>query len=282
MLIAQITDIHIGFDPGNPHELNRQRLDAVLARWAENSVQPDVILATGDLTDLGDDESYARLAAILSATGVPVLACVGNHDDRAAFARHFPGFTDPSGFVHYERDIGPLRFIIIDTLEPGRHGGAFCESRAAWLKLRLAERRNVPTYIVMHHPPIDSGIAWMTTDAGEEWVARFSDAISDAPQLLGLICGHLHRSFAAQWQGLTIGVCASTAPQVALDLSPIDAAVPDNRPMIVAESPAYALHHWNGAQLVSFFESAGPQDKLAVFDVRLQSLVTDLLAERPQ
>jgi hypothetical protein len=122
----------------------------------------------------------------------------------------------------------------------------------------------------------------MTTDAREEWVARFSSAIADAPQLRGLICGHLHRSFAAQWHGLTIAVCASTAPQVALDLSPIDAAVPDHRPMIVAEAPAYALHHWNGAQMVSFFESAGPQQPLAVFDARLQSLVTDLLAERPQ
>ena len=27
MLVAQITDIHLGFEPGNPDELNRQRLD---------------------------------------------------------------------------------------------------------------------------------------------------------------------------------------------------------------------------------------------------------------
>ncbi|HLL30764.1 MAG TPA: phosphodiesterase, partial [Allosphingosinicella sp.] len=30
MLIAQITDIHLGFEPGNPDELNRRRLDSAL------------------------------------------------------------------------------------------------------------------------------------------------------------------------------------------------------------------------------------------------------------
>lgn len=30
MLIAQITDLHIGFDPDNPAEYNRKRLDEVL------------------------------------------------------------------------------------------------------------------------------------------------------------------------------------------------------------------------------------------------------------
>ena len=32
MLIAQITDIHLGFEPDNPDELNRQRLDTDAAR----------------------------------------------------------------------------------------------------------------------------------------------------------------------------------------------------------------------------------------------------------
>ena len=30
MLIAQITDLHIGFDRGNPHELNVRRLNLVI------------------------------------------------------------------------------------------------------------------------------------------------------------------------------------------------------------------------------------------------------------
>ncbi len=51
--------------------------------------------------------------------------------------------------------------------------------------------------------------------------------------------------------------------------------------MIVAEDPAYALHHWNGEALVSFFDRAGPTDVLANYDYRMQGLVTELLGERP-
>ena len=62
MLIAQITDVHLGFEPGNPDELNRQRLDRTLRTLVEMVPRPDLLLATGDLADPGDDsESYARL-----------------------------------------------------------------------------------------------------------------------------------------------------------------------------------------------------------------------------
>lgn len=281
MVIAQITDLHIGFDPGNPDEFNRKRLDEVLTRLTNCPTPPELLLATGDLTDQGDDDSYARLAEILDAAPFPVLPCVGNHDLRATFSRHFPGFEDDNGFIQYTHDMGALRLIVVDTLEEGRHGGAFCEARAAWLKARLAERRDVPTYIVMHHPPVESGIAWMTTDVREPWVARFADAIAGANHVQGLICGHLHRSLTLQWQGLTVAVCSSSAPQVALDLRLIDVDRPDNRAMIVAEAPAYALHYWNGEQLVSFFDRAGRQDVLASYDNRMQGLVTQLMGERP-
>src|SRR3546814_16483896 len=66
-------------------------------------------------------------------------------------------------------DTGPLRFIILDTLEEGRHGGAFCDVRARWLADRVAEALDRPTVIVLHHPPIDTGIEWMTTGLNEPW-----------------------------------------------------------------------------------------------------------------
>lgn len=281
MLIGQITDIHIGFDPGNPDEFNRQRVDDVLARLADNPTPPDLLLATGDLTDKGDEDSYRILAEMFAACPWPVYPCMGNHDIRSAFLDYFPGLADDNGFIQYEVATGPIRLLIIDTLEEGRHGGAFCDLRAEWLHQRLTEQPEVPTYIVMHHPPFESGIEWMTTDPREPWVERFARAIAGADQLHGLICGHLHRSLTVQWQGLTAAVCSSTAPQVSLDLRPIDVNLPDNRPMIVAEDPAYALHYWNNSHLVSYFERAGARDVLASFDQRMQPLVTELKAERP-
>src|SRR3546814_16608973 len=90
----------------------------------------------------------------------------------------------------------------------------------------------------------------MNTHPDEPWVHRFTDVVRGHDQVRGLICGHLHRAVTVAWEGRTIAICSSTAPQVSPDLRPIDENNPDDRPMIVAEAPAYALHHWNGRELV--------------------------------
>ena len=43
---------------------------------------PDLVLATGDLTDRGLREEYGLLGAILSRLPMPVLLLPGNHDRR--------------------------------------------------------------------------------------------------------------------------------------------------------------------------------------------------------
>ncbi len=280
LLIAQVTDIHLGFDPGNPDEFNRRRLDATLGALTQMTPQPDLLLATGDLVDRGDAESYAAVREAFAGLPFPVLYCLGNHDDRGNFASVFPGLAD-GGFVQFVHEIGGLRLVMIDTLEEGRHGGGFCAGRKAWLGARLAEAPDTPTLIVMHHPPVEAGIEWMNTDPREDWVANFADAIAGHAQVRGIICGHLHRSVVASWEGTTVAICASTAPQVALELAPIDPETPDQRPMIIADPPAYALHRWNGQQLVTLFETADDHVVLARFDERMQPLVRSLLAERP-
>ena len=51
MLIAQITDIHLGFDRDNPREFNRQRLDRTLEALCALEPLPDLLIATGDIAD---------------------------------------------------------------------------------------------------------------------------------------------------------------------------------------------------------------------------------------
>jgi Icc protein len=281
MLIAQVTDVHLGFDPDNPAEFNRKRLDQVLRLLCAMDPLPDLLLATGDLVDQGDADSYRRLVNALSVCPFPVWPCVGNHDLRDNFTAAFPAIPTADGFVQYAFDAGPLRFLVLDTLEEGRHGGAFCDVRAAWLAARLAEQADRATVIVLHHPPVDVGIEWMATHADEPWVARLRRAIAGRSNVAGMICGHLHRPITVGWNGTTIAICASTAPQVALDLAPIDPERPDNRTMIIADPPAYALHKWNGRELVSHFDTAEDHVMLAKFDAAMQPLVQALMSERP-
>ncbi|QTD55383.1 phosphodiesterase [Parasphingorhabdus cellanae] len=282
MLLAQVTDIHLGFDPDNPSEFNRKRLDQALKALCEMTPRPDALLATGDLVDRGDQDSYMRLEDAFSDLPFPVYMCLGNHDLRAPFQKQFPDVPTAGGFVQYEVDDGPLRLLFLDTLEEGRHGGAFCDVRAKWLADRLSEKQDKPTLLILHHPPVESGIAWMNTDPREPWVSTLADTIKGHNQVKGMITGHLHRNISTSFEGTSLSICASTAPQVAFDLEPIDPENPDGRNMIVADPPAIALHWWNGKQLVSHFETAEEHVMLARYDENLQPLVRALLAERPE
>jgi 3',5'-cyclic AMP phosphodiesterase CpdA len=281
LLIAQVTDIHLGFDRDDPAEFNRKRLDQVLRQLNNGPNRPDLLIVTGDLTEHGAPASYRQLADAFSICSFPVHMGLGNHDIRSNFTAQFPEVPVADGFVQYALEASGVRVLMLDTLEEGRHGGAFCDTRAKWLRSTLAQDRNTPTIIAMHHPPVEIGIAWMNTDPKEQWVSNFTRAIEDAPNVKGIICGHVHRSIAVPWQGTSVAICSSTAPQVALDLNPIDPENPDDRPMIVADQPGYALHLWNGRELVSHFDSAGERAVLAKYDDRLQALIKQLTVERP-
>ncbi len=283
MLIAQITDLHLGFGPGGPLEDNAKRLDSVIEALNALAPPPDLVLVTGDLSDRGDDESYRLLKWSLGGLPMPVHLAMGNHDDRAAFAAVFPDTPEANGFVQYVIEDLPLRIVVIDTLEVGRHGGGFCEQRAAWLDGQLDQAPDRPTLLVLHHPPFDTGIDWMSIGPDEPWVARLETVVASHPQIVAMICGHVHRPIVSGFAGTIVRVCPSVQPQVALDLKPMDPDRPDDRPMIVAGPPAFALHVWTGKTLVTHFtdtDELSPDRVLARYDAGMQDFIRGLAEER--
>ena len=179
------------------------RLDAVLAELAAMEPRPDLLLATGDLVDRGDRRQLPPSARPLRAAAVPgVLAGRQSRHPRQLrrSVSRDAGTTD--GFFQYVVETRTLRLVVLDTLEEGRHGGAFCERRAAWLTARLDEEIGRPTLIVQHHPPIEVGIPWMNTNPAEPWVARLAACLEGRANVVGLICGHIHRAITTQWHGL--------------------------------------------------------------------------------
>ena len=281
MLIAQITDIHLGFEPDSPGEFNRQRLDRTLAHLAALNPLPAMLLLTGDLIDRGDIDSYRRLREALEDFPAPWHMALGNHDDRANFAEVFPEHEWAGGFLQYELRTDPMRLLVLDTLEVGRHGGGFCDTRARLLTERLDEDADTPTIIVQHHPPFECGIPWMNTVPEEPWVKRLGACLKDRDNVHTMVCGHIHRASASTWQGLEVVTTPSTAPQVALEFAEIDTEVPDQRPLIVADPPAYALHFWNGRELVTHWDTAEDRTVLARYDQNLQSMIAHMFEERP-
>ncbi|HEY0628772.1 MAG TPA: phosphodiesterase [Sphingomicrobium sp.] len=282
ILVAQVTDLHIGFDRDNPHELNVRRLNSVIDHLNAMRPKPSLLLVTGDLVERPDDiDSYRHMVALIARWDGAVLWAVGNHDGRAGFRTVLPDVpTDENGFVQYKLDHGGMRWIVLDTLDPGRHGGMICERRATWLKKKLRERKDMPTVIVLHHPPVDTGIDWMSALSCELWVQRLEEVVRPAKQVVGMIAGHVHRPMATQFAGKPLNVCCSTAPWLALDLEDIDPKHPDGRPLIIGDPPAYALHYWNGERLLTHFDFVVPRNVMASYDSNAVPLISHFLKER--
>jgi 3',5'-cyclic AMP phosphodiesterase CpdA len=278
-LIAQITDPHIGTTLATGANDNITRLDLVLCHLSTMRRRPDLLVVTGDLADRAEAECYGVLRERLERCGMPFHVCLGNRDNRAlARAAFAPALV---GFFHYVTAAGPLRLIMLDTLEEGRHGGAFCSAREEWLRARLAEEPDRPTLIALHHPPIDSGIDWVTTDPAEPWVGRLDSALAGREHVVALLAGHFHRAIAAGRKGLPVVVCPSVAAPITLDLARLDPAAPDLREFVTDGPPGYALHLWRAGSLTSHFGFVEDNPALARFDDRLQPVVAARFAERP-
>ena len=245
LTIAQITDLHVttGADPLNQMR-NEQRLRQVLRSISDLKPRPVAIIASGDLVDHGEPEEYEALKAILADVNIPVYFAVGNHDRRDAFLEAFGGPfapTDENGFVQYAVNFDGLRMVVCDTLAEGRDRSGCDEARADWLRRTLDEDATAPTLVVMHHPPIISGVRWMDPEPGAPWIDLLADVIRGRDNIRAVLCGHVHRAF----HGLLAGQLVATAPassiQVTLNLSPVDMDRPDGREILVAEPPGYVL-----------------------------------------
>lgn len=282
MLIAQMTDVHIGFDPqARPEELNRIRFRATLERLLTQPNVPDMLVLSGDITDHGDLDSFAKTAELLADCPFPVHAMMGNHDSREGLLHAFPDTAGEGGFLHRAFLADGLLVILLDTYEADRHGGAFCAARQAWLHAQLSAHAGVPTVIFMHHPPVLSGIQWMDPAPDDPWIANFAAALSGfEDQVQAIHCGHLHRPIVAKFHGIPVAVTPSVAPLVSMDLRPISSKIPDSRALITTEPPTYALHYWDGQELVTHYERVSDWEVIAWYGPHLQPMIKHMEEER--
>ncbi|MEK9969691.1 MAG: phosphodiesterase [Ferrovibrio sp.] len=260
MLIAQITDTHIKL----PGKLAYRKVDTAsmletcVAHLQSLKQQPDVILLTGDLVDLGRPEEYDHLKAILSPLKQRIIAIPGNHDERDAMRDAFAsgGYlpAERGSFLQFAIDGDyPLRIIGLDTLIPGQGGGELCDARLDWLEATLRQRPEQPTLVMMHHPPFVTGIGHMDK-IGLKGAAGFEAIVARHPQIRLILCGHLHRVIRADVGGRAALTCPSPAHQVALDIDP---EAPSRFTM---EPPGYMLHWWNDGRLVTHTVAIGDHD----------------------
>ena len=166
MLICQISDLHIKAAGGVSYGI--VDTTGMLQRCVEHilalKTKPDIVLATGDLTDFGRADEYTHLRELLAPLAVPLYLIPGNHDHRENMIAAFPDhayLTQMRPFIQYAIEDLPVRIVALDTVIPKKSGGELCEQRLAWLTEKLAAAPDRPTIIIMHHPPFKTFIGHM-------------------------------------------------------------------------------------------------------------------------
>ena len=231
-LLAQLSDPHVGGDGGA-----EDRLAAAVRSVLALRPAPDAVVVTGDLTEHGAPDEYARVHELLAPLPMPVHVLPGNHDARGALREVFGVPGDGDAPVRYAVPVGAdLRLVVIDTIWPDFDDGHLGAEDLAWLEEALAADRDTPTVVAMHHPPIRIGIDPLDElGLGDADRDAFAAIVAQAPQVCRVVAGHVHRGAFAMLGSVPVFSCPSTYLQGRLEIGP--------GPLeLVWQPPAFALH----------------------------------------
>ncbi|MEB0046559.1 MULTISPECIES: phosphodiesterase [unclassified Pseudomonas] len=261
-LIAQISDLHLKADQKLTYGVvdSLGALRRAVDHLNASRPRPDIVVISGDLVDFGRPDEYAVLKSQLARLHMPFYLVPGNHDDRehlrAAFTDHVYLPTRAHVPLDWLVEEHPVRLVGLDTTIPGAHGGQVLDSQLRWLNEQLAFRPEVPTLLILHHPPFITGIGHMDREPFIN-AAALEAVVARHPQVERLLCGHLHRPMQRRFGGTLSCVCPGTSHQIVLDLE-------DAAPAHFNLEPAgYLVHRWHPQHgLVThnavFGEYAGP------------------------
>jgi 3',5'-cyclic AMP phosphodiesterase CpdA len=246
-LLLQISDTHLGADwqGVDPDECLLRAVEAIL----DLPQRADALLISGDLTQNGTPEEYARVRELVAPLDLEPHVVPGNHDLRGPLREAFglPGRGEEH--ASYAVDLGPLRLVCLDSTIPGAEGGALDEGRIEWLEATFAEAPETPTVLAMHHPPLSTAVpSFDAIGLAPRWREALATALSGHPQVLRIVAGHVHRVIVAELAGRAVLSVPSTYLQSVMKIEPA--------PIEMVPDPAgFAVHALRDGVLTSHVQS---------------------------
>lgn len=157
--------------------------------------QVDAFVHTGDVTDNGAaaEDSYSKTWLLDAAKGVPSLVVPGNHD----LWKRTPN-TRTAWEITYQRS-GNTVVELADYLLIGFSPDAYALNTTtgwpipavtlAWMD-GLCSSTSKRVVLADHYPPAELGV--LTQDSVQP-AAGLADLIDSHPNIVGMLCGHMHR-----------------------------------------------------------------------------------------
>ena len=211
--VLHLSDLHFG--SGNDDAIERGA-PVLIERF-----QPELVIASGDLSHRGRENQLADASRFLRSLGRPVVAIPGNHDIPhsfpARFTRPFRAFERQWETSEPTYSSPALHVIGLNSVRPWRHqSGGIRNSQLARAEERLREAQSSAFQIVvLHHHLI--GAPWRSR---KKPVARRNHVLA-ALVAAGadlILAGHIHQAAVSERHEFEIsrggerGVVVSVAP----------------------------------------------------------------------
>ena len=208
--VVQLTDSHLFADAqGTLLGMNtRDSLQRVIDTVREEQPRVDVLLATGDLSQDGSEESYACFRELTASLRAPARWLAGNHDEPLPMEKAAQG-TD---LLNPLLDIGNWRILMLNSAVPGSVPGVLDEGQLALLEQSLSDAPERHHLICFHHQPVSIDCAWMAPIGLRNAEALFA-VLDGYPQVRALLWGHIHQEWDQQRNAVRLLASPSTCIQ---------------------------------------------------------------------
>lgn len=229
---VQISDSHIGFKKA-PNPNVEATLRAALDHINAQSIRPDFVVHTGDLTHLSKPDEFDTVAELMRGVHTQrVFYVPGEHDvigdNGAEYFRRFGEKGSSGGW--YSFDHHGVHFVaLVNVLNLKAGGlGALGTEQLAWMKRDLAGlSAEMPIVVFAHMPlwPLYPPWGWGTDDSGEAMtlLKRFGSVT--------VLNGHIHQIQQKVEGNVTFYTARSTAyPQPAPGAGPAPGPLKDVPP----------------------------------------------------
>lgn len=141
--IVHVSDVHCGSQYFVPNLINRTLVEI-------NDLAPDVVVITGDLTNMGFRQEFHEAREYLDRLVCPdIIVAPGNHDSRNV------------GYLHFERLFGARDSVLhknsvtivgVDSSEPDLDYGRIGRHRYPWIRESFAAHpANFRIFALHHH-----------------------------------------------------------------------------------------------------------------------------------
>jgi 3',5'-cyclic AMP phosphodiesterase CpdA len=244
LVIAHVSDVHVDLvGLGTAQGVrSARRTRAVMEYLDDLPYDLDAVLITGDIADNGTPAEYDSARELLVSRH-PTLICPGNHDERAAFRRHFlrAQVADSSEVAPINQVLRLDRCVIAacDSSVPGKNDGYLDAETLDWLEgvLRHTEA-HVPALVAFHHPPERLHIPFI--DRIRQYGAERLAALGQQyPNIVAYLCGHAHTAAATVFAGRPLLVAPGVVSTLRL---PWERRAHANDHVHLDQPPALAFH----------------------------------------